>query len=147
MKHKQSKKELLKRLETSGKKLATVNVAEGIAAMLAFYEEQRAEGCEIDEDGDMLLYQWGVYNFEKPATFQLDLTRQFSVPDEDEPYQLSLTFHFEPSAGLKKIKDANQWCNSPDELAEFRTFIEKSPAYRAALTEKVKKVELDFFGC
>ena len=32
----------------------------GIEALLAFYEEDRAEGCLIDEDGDMLLFQWGT---------------------------------------------------------------------------------------
>ena len=147
MKPKQSKKELVKRLEAGRVKLATAGVAGGIAAMLGFYADQRAEDCEIDADGDMLLYQWGVYNFAKGETFQLDITRQFILPDEDEPYQLSLTFHFEPSPSLRKIAAGNEWCGTPEELPAFRGFINSSAAYLAVANEKPKKVELDFGGC
>ena len=144
---KQSKKELSNRLEGGGKELAAVTPADGVAAMLAFYADERAEGCEIDEDGDMLLYQWGVYEVGRGETFQLDITRQFMPADEDEPYQLSLTFHFEPSAALRRIGDGNRWCGEPKGVAKFRKFIEGSAAYRAVAAEKPKKVELTYGGC
>lgn len=147
MKPKQSKKEFLKRLEADGRKLATTGVAEGVAAMLDFYADHRAEGCEIDEDGDMLLYQWGMHDSAKGETFQLDITRQFILPDEDEPFQLSLTFRFDPSPSLCRITSGNEWCGSPESLAELRAYISGSAAYLAVTNLKPKKVELKFGGC
>ena len=34
-----------------------------LSAMLAFYRDERAEGCRFERDADMLLYDWGTYNW------------------------------------------------------------------------------------
>ena len=96
----------------------------------------------------MLLYQYGTYDFAGTGeTFQLDITRQFILPGEDEPYQLSLTFHFAPTPPLKKLKPASQWCPLPAGVDEFRKALLASPAYGTVANEPVKKVELDFEQC
>lgn len=96
MKPEQSEKILVKRLEANGTKLAEIRPEEGVGAMLEFYRDVRAEGCEVDQDGDMLLYQWGTYG----KTFQLDLTRQFIVEGEDEPYQVGRDISFRAVGGV-----------------------------------------------
>ena len=37
--------------------------AEALELMAAFYRDVRAEDCDLDADGDMLLFQWGVYDW------------------------------------------------------------------------------------
>lgn len=127
-----------------GKPVEQLMPREAIAAMCDFYAEQRAEGAELDEDGDMLLYQWGVYSFDEPEAFQIDITRQFMVSGEDEPLQLQLTCYFQPTDALRKISASNQWCASPDELPQFRKFVEASEAFKAVADAKPDRVELDF---
>ena len=127
--------------------LADLTARDGVAAMLAFYAQQRADDVDPDADGDMLLYQWGVYPTAGGKTFQLDLTRQFITPDEDEPYQLSLTFHFAPADDLRRVQSGNRWCTSPQELDAFRQFVESSPAFTAVADARPARVDLAFSQC
>lgn len=148
MKPKQSLRALTKRIDATGKSLTDLTVGDGIEAMLAFYTEERADGCKLEEDGDMLLYQWGTYQFSKTEkTFQLGIVRQFILPRQDEPFQLLLTFHFPATATLTKLKSGNHWCSAPDSAEECRTLIHNSAAYRAVAKEKPLKVTLNFEQC
>ena len=144
MKPSQSENVLKNRL---GQPIERITPRQGFAAMFAFYAEQRAQDVDADQAGDMLLFQWGVYSFSGPDSFQLDITRQFSITGEDEPYQLSLTFHFAPTESLRRIEDGNRWCNSPNELAELKRFVESSAAFKAVADVKPLRVEMDFCQC
>ena len=99
----------------------------------------------------MLLYQWGVSSAEAGEFFELDLTRQF-IPDgdaEDENiWQLSLTFKFTPTEQLRAIGHGNKWCSEPRPRAVdyFESFVRESPAYRAVSEVQPMKVELDYFN-
>jgi hypothetical protein len=148
MKPKDAKKQLAARVKDAGLKLAKLTPAEGIPLMLEFYKDLRADDCELDNDGDMLLYQWGVYeDLDGGESFHLDITRQFTVSDkygDDAMSQLGLTFFFKPPAKYKAIKDGNRWCSSPKELKAFRSFIEKSPAYKAVAKLEADDVKLQY---
>jgi hypothetical protein len=141
MKPEESEAVLRKRV---GKPVEQLTPREAIAAMCDFYADERADGADLDEDGDMLLYQWGIYSFGKPEAFQIDITRQFMVADEDEPYQLHWTCFFKPTDALRKINSSNQWCSSPDELPQFRKFVEASDAFKAVGDSKPDRVEVGF---
>ncbi len=117
--------------------------------MLDFYRDVRADGCELQDDGDMLLFQWGVFDFGEGRTFRFDLTRQFIVTDpedddESSMSQLSFTFHFVPSPTFEAIKEGHRWCNAPGKLTYFEGFIIGSEAYEAASTTKPARVTLEF---
>ena len=117
--------------------------------MLDFYRDVRADGCSLDEDGDMLLIQWGRYNSRETSLFQVAITRQFIVADtealdDSEISQLSFTFHFSPSAQFDILKVGNQWCNTPNELEDFKTFIMESAVYQKVSTEQTVKVTLEY---
>lgn len=142
-----SKEILLRRLETGGGRLKDILPAAGIGGMLEFYADERADGCEIDADGDMLLYQWGTFDFGNGASFQLNITRQFIQSGDDEPLQLSLTFYYEPSAAVNAIPPANRWCHEPAGIRAFREFIEASPAFRAVAPVAAQRVTLDLSRC
>ena len=147
MKPKDAKQELTTRIKNAGLKLAALSPRDGFNLMLDFYNEVRADKCDLKNDGDMLLYQWGVYeNLDDSESFHLDLTRQFIVSDGDDDAmsQLSLTFFYKPPEKYKKIEGSNEWCSTPKQLKTFGTFIAKSPAYQAVEGVKADDVKLQY---
>jgi|tagenome__1003787_1003787.scaffolds.fasta_scaffold19409635_2 hypothetical protein len=139
MKPAESESELRKRLGGAPEQLTP---RETFKIMCDFYANERADGAKLDEDGDMLLYQWGVYNFSTPETFRLGLTRQFMAHGEDKPSQLHLTFHYNPSDELRNVGSSNLWCRSPGDLPKFQQYIDSSPAFQAVADTKADRVEL-----
>ena len=126
----------------------------GMAQMLAFYREVAVEGCS-DEDGDMVLFQWGTYDWGKGKAFELDITRQFidmhpdygdDGDDDDEQRQfsqLSLTFHFAPSPELDALGMGNRWCESQADLADFEAYVFGTPPMLALGQARAKRVVVD----
>lgn len=116
--------------------------------MLAFYGDVRAEGCDLAHDGDMLLYQYGTWDWGKGRHFELNITRQFIVEggEDEDIWQLSLTFVFAPSPALQAVRSDNRWCHSPDGRDELRTFILATPAYTIAVATPILRVDLNY-GC
>lgn len=128
--------------------LETLTPRRALEAMFVFYADLRADDVEIDEDGDMLLYEWGT-SITTGETFQIGITRQFIYPDEEdeEPYQLHLTLYFDPTDALRQLKDGNKWCHSPDKLPAFRKSVEKSAAFKAVADAKPLRVDLYLDQC
>ena len=127
-----ARKHFLEDLKASGTTVKGLSPEQGIELMLDFYRRERADGCDPDQDGDMLLYQWG--EGEEGEAFQLDITRQMiETGDEDDGAmrQLSLTFKFELTDDLRRLGEGDRWCETPDTLDKFRQFILKSKAYKA----------------
>ncbi len=130
--------------------LNQLTVEQGVELMLVFYRRQRAEDCPPESDGDMLLYQWGDNG---DGDFELDLTRQFIIADNDEDedshiWQLSLTFIFPTNDERKSLGSGNNWCEEPHKGAtdHFENFVKGSDAYRAVADVSPLKVELDYFN-
>jgi hypothetical protein len=143
-----SKKELTEVIRASGVKLASLTPTQGFPLMLQFYDEVRAEDCDLESDGDMLLYQWGVYeDLDGGKSLHVDITQQFIVSDEDGDdamSQLSLTFFYKPPEKFKALKDGNKWCSLPKELKAFRKFIESTPAYQKVANLKADDVKIQY---
>jgi hypothetical protein len=145
MKPRLAKTRFLKRLEGAGQSLDGLTPTVGIEAMLAYYAEERADGCRLDEDGDTLLFQWGTHDRGDHPTFEFSIVRQLIVAgDEDEePSQLDLRFRFEPAAGAS-AGEGNRWCETPDRLPDFRRFVNESAALKAVSHLVPESVELRF---
>jgi hypothetical protein len=80
-------------------------------------------GCDADLDGDMLLFQWGTYDWGEGRYFHLNLTRQFILDgtgDDESIFQLGFTFLYTPSSALEALRDGTRWCGAPAELPEFQ---------------------------
>ncbi len=148
MKPKSAKQQFEKFIGNAGKATASLTPEQAVSLVLDFYKQVRAEDCPLDEDGDMLLYQWGIYaDTGGGESFHFDLTRQFILADSDSDdgmSQLSLTMYFKPSPELQAFEGSNEWCHSPDDLLQFREFIENSDAYRAVSQLKPKDVKIQF---
>lgn len=120
--------------------------AVGIDAMLRFYERKRVFRCPVAKDGDMLLYQWGTYDWGQGEHFEIDITRQVipsSIWCDPGIHQLSLTFRFQPSQQLRTIARGERWCSAPDALPDFCEFILSSAAYQGVGNRLDSEVDLD----
>jgi hypothetical protein len=113
---------------------------EALALVTAFYREVRAEDCDLEADGDMLLFQWGTYTRwvaddgltnlrPQGEAFEYDITRQLvPVGQADVIAHLSLRFRYPPTAALRLVGEGNRWCLRPGELGAFLAFARDSPA-------------------
>ena len=138
-------KEYRKRI--SEKEILTVDKFIDIATNL--FKKIRIDKIDYTESfNDMLLFQYGVYNWgdEKGNHFSFDITRQIIAPDEDEPYQLSFTLIFEPSA-FSKIKPYDIWSNKFNCLEDFVNHIKSTPGYEVANKMNAIKAQLLFGQC
>jgi hypothetical protein len=118
-----------------------------IAAALSFYADQPAEGLAADEDSDMLLFQYGCYDWGEGELFEFDLTRQFVDARKTEAgaiSQLRLTAYFAPDAELRDLGRASHWCGLREGLAEFRAVVFSSPAFVLAAARARVKVEIEW---
>jgi len=112
--------------------------------MFAFYQAVQAQGCE-GPDADMLLFQWGTYDWGTGRHFSLNITRQFieaDLEDDDAISQLGLTFRFEPTAALEALGAGNRWCDGPTEFDIVKAFALSHPAMLAVGDDGTAVVEL-----
>jgi hypothetical protein len=120
---------------------------QGVPAMLAFYRDERAEGCGFESDADMLLYEWGTYDWGRGEFFELSITRQLcrdgSSEDEDI-WQLGLTFKFSTTGPLRGLRKGDRWCSDLSELEEFERFIQASEAFQALATATPAAIDLRY---
>ena len=135
------------RLDRSGLIRNTLTPKSGISAMLAFYREERAQGCPLEDDGDMLLYQWGTYNWGQGEWFELNITRQLisgESGDDEDIWQLLLTFKYKPTSNLRELGSKNRWCEKPDELPAFESYIKDSDAFQMVADVRPDALELAY---
>jgi hypothetical protein len=134
-------------VHSRGLSFAALSMPDMVDAALAFYGNVRASGLEGGHKSDMLLFQWGVFNWGRGEFFELDLTRQFIVADEvddDAISQLSCTAYFLPTPTLRSMPRSNRWCESPAEVGAFADFIHSSDAYRAVSALSPVRIEVDW---
>ncbi|MDQ0604990.1 hypothetical protein QF037_009335 [Streptomyces canus] len=64
-------------------------------------------------DADGLLFQYGIYSFDGPATFTLDLARQFEIADSDGNHDHYVQVHCElrygPAPALQALGSFHSW--------------------------------------
>jgi hypothetical protein len=114
--------------------------------MVAFYIEERAEDVDLTADGDMLLFQWGTYDWGDGPSFQYDITRQLVESGRDDPdiWQLSLTAHFVPTRDTIELGSGNRWYPTVAQSAELLEFVRDHPTTAYVEGTTPDRVELDF---
>lgn len=134
-------------LTRRGLTASTVTVPQMIESMLEFYRSVRASGLANDTQSDMLLYQWGVFDWGHGPQFEIEMTRQCILAGaggDDAISQLRFTAYFSPTNELQAIGHSNRWCKSVAELASFSSFIHKHKAYEAVQSVRPSKVTLQW---
>ena len=133
MKVESARNEFESRLVERGLGNPPAKPALGVPEMLAFYREVRAADANMS-GGDMLLFQWGTYDWGSGEMFELDITRQLIPKDaayDDEIWQLSLTYSFPPDDKLRALQEGNEWASGIAELRDFEAFVVSHPAFDA----------------
>lgn len=116
-----------------------------IKAAIELYSLERINGAtSISED--MLLFQWGVFDWGEGEYFELDITRQISSLNTNELRQLSCTLYFNPLLVLREIEEGNKWCSSLEEFNSFNEFVLSSKVFKfcSAITPEKSSVELEY---
>jgi len=133
----------------SGLSIEALRAAEAVQQVLAFYRTRRFDRCDPEADGDMLLYQWGVFDWGEGPSFQFDLTRQFMIADalgDEGMSQLSLVLHYALTDALSALPAGNVWCMSPRKADAFERTVLGSAAYAAVAGISPEHVELRWGG-
>jgi hypothetical protein len=112
-------------------------------AFLRYYATVSYVGCDRSRDADMLLFEYGVYDWGEGKRFQLDFVRQFIVGDlEDESQleQLRLTLFYPPEvAGDAAPYDV--WSHVG--LETYADRVRKSPGFRAASAASPGRMQIE----
>ena len=113
------------------------------SSALDLYEGVRIDGTALEEDGDMLLFQWGSYDWGQGRHFDLDLTRQAIPSGQEDPpiLQLHCTYRYDPGQ-FADIVAGNRWCSTPGGADEFRQFVLNSGALQRAKSHAHVSLEI-----
>ena len=96
------------------------------------------EMCKTPVEEDLLLNEYGVYDFTGEELFYYDLVRQY--PDgEDEYYQLRVSLMFSPDEVNRDLEDT-LW--SDDTKENFFDYIRKSLGYDYAKNHIIKSIDI-----
>lgn len=129
--------------------LSSMDTSQLVESALSFYETVNA-ACLAEGSGtDMLLFEWGVYNWGQGEHFELGITRQFlstDGEDDDAISQLRCTAYFEPLPALRAFPASSRWCGSLADLPAFSVFVRESAAYLSVQALKPLKVSVDWSG-
>ncbi len=131
-------------VEAAGSSLPEILPGLGIAKVLSFFETITAQGCKGPSQ-DMLLFEWGTYDWGNGKFFELSISRQFveqGLEGEPEISQLRLVFKYPSSSQLGALGEGNRWCKSRAELREFEKFIHESAAYQGLARKEPPGVSL-----
>ncbi len=130
MKPEQSKEKLIELMKDKGFEIEKINLEKGFSLISDFYENTRSENCGIDQDGDMLLFQWRFLPNE--SKYEIDIVRQFTLSDldaDDRMSQLHFIFNFPISENISSIPDGDIWCHSLEEISEFNKDVNNNKVY------------------
>lgn len=108
-----------------------------LRAVLSFYRHHRFSGL-AESEGDMLLFQYGVYDWGSGPCFELDLTRQFveqERDDDDDVFsQFHLTCFYAADERLTALGKDSRWCPDLSELDQFAAWVVGHPVLAAVAT-------------
>ena len=94
--------------------------------------------CKTPIEQDLLLNEYGVYDFTGEDFFYYDLVRQY--PDgEDEYYQLRVSIVFSPDEENRGLEDT-LWSDDTDD--NFFDYIRKSDGYDYAKNHKLMSIDI-----
>jgi hypothetical protein len=133
-------------LEAGGLTAEDLDAPSAVAAMLGFYADERVSDVDLETDGDMLLFQWGTFDWGLGPSFEYGITRQVAIDldidyddpgddlddDDEDPgegiWQLQLTVYFRPDEENARLGSGERWLERPDGIGEFARWIAGLPA-------------------
>ena len=121
-----------------------MDLRRGAEAVTEFYRRSRFQLCDLEQDGDMLLYQWGVNDWGDGEFFDIDFTRQLiDCSDEDRRItQVSLRFRYPVVRDCSGLKAGNFWCEHVDLTNRFEDDVQTSESFRLGKRLTPDKIDI-----
>lgn len=136
-----------RRIASTGTEFSQLTPRIGFECMLQFYASVEAEGCD-EPSADMLLFEWGTYDWGDGDHFELSISRQFiEIGEEGEPEisQLQLVFKYPSSDAQESLSAGNRWCDSRSDVQKFKQFVDASAGYAAFADSETLSPTLSHF--
>jgi hypothetical protein len=133
-------------LANRGAVVESLTVGAGARYMSAFYATMPADSVQA-ESGDMLLFQYGTFDWGNGQHFEVDFTRQFidsSSFDDDSTTQLHLTYRFHSSTGRNALGSGSEWCKAVSSVDSFNRYLQSHPVVSALRDAVPSEVELRY---
>lgn len=111
---------------------------------IEYFEEIKFKGFNEENDGDMLLFQYGNYDWGKGRKFEVNFTRQLYeiFPDESHQIlQLGITFYYDCES-FSNVKSFNKWSCESESLEDFLHIIFDSDGFQNALLQNPNNKEI-----
>jgi len=143
-------------LRQKGKIVAQLTPYEAVDIMIAHYTEIRADDCSLEEDGDTLLFQWGIYDWgQGRPCFEYNITRQLIYYENlaevgEEEWigevinELSLTLQYESTKDLEDLSEGNRLCSDLNDVKAFKEFISSCAATKCVQHFTPKAITLTY---
>src|SRR5436309_3223876 len=104
-------------IEGKGLSLDDLSLSAFPGFILNYYRAVGFDDVVAAEDGDLVLFQYGVHNWGDGEFFEVDFTRQLMFEDL-EILQQSFTFYFEPDP-FRSIKSFSLWSHKCLDIDAF----------------------------
>jgi hypothetical protein len=100
---------------------------------VALYREVKLEGTQHYDESDMLLFEYGCYDWYdgQGECFDFSVTRQWFLPDNDEPYQLRIQMRYDPEA-FRAYGTETHWCEDDGSIDDWTNLIRSTKAFSLA---------------
>ncbi len=99
---------------------------------------------ETEEEADMMLFQYGYYDFhsKEKDIFSLDFTRQFAIPDDEEYLQLSMTLFYKKKDIGELSMNYNSWSEDYETIEEWEKHIMSTEGFISSKDLKPLEVKI-----
>jgi hypothetical protein len=107
-----------------------------LTSILDFYENYKTDNGSTTSDDDMLLFQYGTYDWGgKGGKFEFNLTRQIADPSNDEYYQVKLTLYYRMQ-DIGEIESFNMWSIDSPSINNWKETIVDTEGFKRASKAK-----------
>jgi hypothetical protein len=114
-----------------------------IQAIIEFYNQHKIQPENDDSESDMLLFQYGSYDWTgNGPEFEFNVTRQIEDPDDDEFFQISLTLKYK-SQETNNIESFNLWSVDCDSIEDWANEIMDTEGFKIAATLKPLEYKIE----
>ena len=121
-----------------------VDAENALVAMAGFYLDVRADKVDMEQGGDMLLFDWGTYEWDDGPRFQYCVSRQFILDGEvPQCWHLALTLYYDSDSRTLTLDAGQRACPSFADLDSFMAFVDGAPATRYARRRHPSGIRLD----
>ncbi len=103
-----------------------------LISILDFYRNYKTDTGRENADDDMLLFQYGTYDWDgSGGKFEFNLTRQIADPDDEEFNQVKLTLYYQP-ADIGEIESFNLWSIDKPTIDDWQKNIKETEGFKRA---------------